>query len=76
MLVIDQTYAPLQVDFDNVVKSYFEGEVVTEKMRRALQMVFFAGAASAYAVFTNTPEKVPTLFDELVDHADHMSRNG
>lgn len=75
-MLVDITYTPLRADFDNVVKAYFEGEIVTEKTRRMLSMVFFAGAASAYAVFTNTPEKVPTLYDEIVDHADHMSRDG
>lgn len=75
-MLIDKTYTPLQADFETVVQGYFEGQYVSHDMRRKLQMVYFAGAASAYGIFANTPENIPTLFDELVDHADKLERDG
>lgn len=67
----DKTYTPLQTDFDHVVSTYFPNCSLSADQRRSLEIMFFAGAASAYHVLTATPEKRDTLYDELLDRAEH-----
>jgi hypothetical protein len=70
----DKSYAPLRTDLDELVNNYFSSMRVSEEQKRFIEMIFFAGASSAYGILVNTPEKQGTLFDEIMDHAEKFER--
>lgn len=76
MTVIDKTYAPLRTNFDMVVCRLFDGVPLTAEHMKSLEAMFMAGAAAAYELMTSGDERRETLFNELLDHADHLEREG
>ncbi|NTI22389.1 hypothetical protein G6M87_11020 [Rhizobium rhizogenes] len=74
-MLIDKTYTPLRTDFDDVVKRKFKGCHITARQRKSLEVMFYAGAASAYAIMAEK-ERHATIRDELLDHASLMEREG
>lgn len=65
---------PLRADFDELINSHFAHIRISDEQKKMAEMLFYAGAASAYSVLVNEPLKQETVFDELADHADRMAR--
>ena len=76
MTVIDKTYAPLRTEFESVIAKYYAGVPLSPEQIRSMEIMFFAGAASAYEVLTKKECQRDTLFYELLDHAEHLERAG
>ena len=74
--MIDKTYAPLRTDFENVMSKYFPGVPLSADQIHSMEIMFFAGAASAFEVLTKDGCQRETLFHELLDHAEHLERVG
>ncbi|WP_085044318.1 hypothetical protein [Ensifer aridi] len=69
-----RSYMPLRADFDELVNNHFAHMGLTEEQKKLAEMIFYAGASSAYNVFVNEPLKQGTVHDELADYADRMAR--
>lgn len=70
-----KAYMPMRSKFNELMNTPdFLNMRLSDEQKKVAEMLFYAGAASAYNVLINEPLMHEAVFDELLDHADQMAR--
>lgn len=73
-MTTDKSYSPIGAEFEHVVEAYY-GPTLTHEQIQSLKVMFFAGAAAVYEIMTKTPDRIETMKEEILDHADRWQQS-